>query len=144
MTKLRRKLVGTYAPAVVHLLSLTVLSACTTIERQIFSHEHASRSVPLEQVRVLTQNDAVTQCQKLAMLTAKGEQPKEKMLMKLRKAAGKLGANTLLVVEYRRSTIEDVVEGLPEAAAAGALGIDAKPPPAQTMKAVAYHCDQLD
>ena len=144
MTEPQCKSVGKHAPFLVHLLIVSVLCACTSIERQVFSHEHASHPLRAEKVRVLTENEIESQCQKLAVLTAKGEQPRDKMLTKLRKAAGKLGANTLLVVEYRRTTVKDVVEGLPEAAAAGALGIDAKTPPAQTMRGIAYHCDDLN
>lgn len=144
MTKLQHKWEVRHASILVHISIMTALSACTSIHRQIFSDEYASNPVSPEKVRVLTDTDAVSQCQKLAKLTAEGEQPKEKMLAKLRKTAGKLGANALLVVEFRKSTIEDVVEGLPQAAAAGALGINAKTPPAQTMEGFAYYCDNFD
>lgn len=97
-----------------------------------------------EKVRTLSDEDAVLSCRKVALLTAKGEQPEERMLNKLRKVAGKLGANSLLVLKSRRSTYKDVIEGLPEAAAAGALGINATTPPAQTVEAIAYYCGNMD
>jgi hypothetical protein len=126
----------------VQFLMAAGLTACTSIDRQVFSDAYVDKPVASERVRILRDPTAVASCRKVALLKAKGEQPEEKMLSKLRKSAGKLGANSLLVVESRRSTIQDVIEGLPEAAAAGALGIDATPPPAQTVEAIAYYCDE--
>jgi hypothetical protein len=131
-------------PLLVYLLILAGVLACASIDRQIFTDEYANKPISPEKVRTLTDKDAVTNCRKVALLTAKGEQPEPRMLNKLRKAAGKLGANSLLVVESRRSTFNDVIEGLPDAAVAGALGINAKTPPAQTVEAIAYYCANLD
>ncbi|KPJ94113.1 MAG: hypothetical protein AMJ53_05915 [Gammaproteobacteria bacterium SG8_11] len=127
-----------------HILIIFALSACTSIDRQIFSREYAANPVPPEQVRTFTHEDDVSQCRKVAYLKAEGEQPEEKMLYKLRKAAGKLGANTLLLIGFKRTTFQEVMEGVPEAAVAGALGINAATPPAQTGEAVAYYCEDSD
>ncbi|MGD8939992.1 MAG: hypothetical protein PVJ72_11470 [Gammaproteobacteria bacterium] len=131
-------------PVLVRLLLIMGVSACASIERQVFTEEYANMPVSPEKVRTLSDEDAVLSCRKVALLTAKGEQPEERMLNKLRKVAGKLGANSLLVLKSRRSTYKDVIEGLPEAAAAGALGINATTPPAQTVEAIAYYCGNMD
>lgn len=144
MNKFQYKPRHLVVPVLVHLLIITGVSACASIERQIFTDEYAKMPVSAEKVRTLTDKAAVSNCQKVALLTAKGEQPEEKMLKKLRKVAGKLGANSLLFVESRQSTFKDVIEGLPEAAAAGALGINATTPPAQTVEAIAYYCGNVD
>lgn len=125
----------------VHLFVIAGVSACASVDRQVFTDEYTRTPIAPEKVHTLTDKNAVASCQKIALLTAKGEQPEEKMLRKLRKVAGKLGANSLLIVESRRATVKDMIEGIPEAAAAGALGINPTTPPAQTLKAMAYYCD---
>ena len=143
MNKQQRASPAFVAPILVHLLLLSAgLPGCASIERQVFTDEYAANPVPPDKVRTLSDQQSVANCRKVASLTATGEQPEEKMRQKLRKVAGKLGANTLWLVQTRHSTIKDVVEALPEAAAAGAMGIDAKPPPALTVEAIAYHCDE--
>ena len=128
------------APIMMHLLLATALFSCAAVERQIITDEYAANPVSADKVQTLTEQNAADSCRKVAVLRAKGELPEAKMLKKLRKAAGKLGANRVMVVESRRSTFNDVMEGLPQAAAAGALGMDAKPPPAKTIEAAAYYC----
>ena len=97
-----------------------------------------------ENVRTFTNEDDVSNCQKIALLGAKGEQSEEKMIDMLCKTAGELGANALLILESKVTTLKDVIVALPETLVAGTLGMDAKPPPARYVNAAAYHCLSLD
>lgn len=122
------------------LIFVTGMSACTTIHKQVLTNEYAAKPVLPDAVHVVADEKVISNCRKVAILRAEGEQPEKKMLAKLRKRVGKLGANTLLIVQSRRTTLKDVAKGVPEAAAAGALEIDAKTPPAQIIEATAYFC----
>lgn len=92
-----------------------LLISCTIVKivkKDVGTKEFSARPVPSDQVRIVEHKERMGQCRRVASLRAEGEQPFEKIIKKLRKEAGRLGANTLLVLETKRTAAEHVTEGV--------------------------------
>jgi hypothetical protein len=95
---------------------MILLSGCVSVNKSVLDRSFAQRPVPQEDVRVFFANDPLPEHIRVAILRASGDSGftnEGQMIDALRKEAGKLGANAVVLDEVREpGTGEKVVNAL--------------------------------
>lgn len=80
--------------------AVLVLAACVSVSKSILDRSMMATPVPADEVHVYLPGDSVPECRRIAILSAKGDVDmtnEGQMIDKLRKEAGKLGANAIIL-----------------------------------------------
>lgn len=121
--------------AAVLLCSLAVLG-CVSVNKSVLTDAYKLSPVPKEDVHVFFANDSIPEHTRVAILYAEGSETfttKGEMVDKLRKEAGKLGANAIILSEVKDP-------GTGEKIVAGIFGTSAE----RKGQAIAVYCPSLD
>lgn len=96
-------------------MAVLTLSACVSTNSIPLGTPSTYAAVPAEQVRVfLTEADVPGEFEKLALINAKGESSwtdEEQMIRAMQKEAGKLGANAIILGEFKEPSAGAKVAG---------------------------------
>lgn len=83
---------------------LVFLAGCVTVSKSVLSRAHIGEPVPQDDVQVYFADDTVPAHERVAILSAEGDDSltdQADMIDKLRKEAGKLGANAIILGEVK-------------------------------------------
>jgi hypothetical protein len=118
--------------------------SCTSVKKEVWTKKYTRHPIHTQLVHVFSPNDLLPEHFRVAMLLAKGELPADKMITALRKEAGKLGANAIVLLEEKVTTIKDVLQELPSVAISASLGIQPETPRARVIEAIAIFCPSFN
>lgn len=130
--------------------ALTLLAGCTPathISTTVVADKYAARPVPEDDVQVFFADDSIPEHDIVATFDAESDAPKRKMIEEFRKHAGRLGANAIIVMELRDTSVGEVVaEAILEGLVSGILGgpSGSADTPLRRGQVVAIYCESLD
>ena len=81
-----------------------LVTACITVNKSVLSEAHRGQPLPKERVHVYFADDTIPQHERVAILSAKGDETfsnESQMIDKMRAEAGKLGANAIILREMK-------------------------------------------
>jgi type IV pilus biogenesis protein CpaD/CtpE len=81
-----------------------LLAGCVSVNKSVLSQSRLSQPVPRDSVHVYLPGDSVPEHERIAILTAKGDENttnESQMIDRMRQEAGKLGANAIILQDMR-------------------------------------------
>lgn len=90
--------------ALLTLVCAALLTACVSVNKSVLSQSRMAYPVPRDSVHVFFPRDSVPEHERIAILTAKGDENstnEAQMIDKMRQEAGKLGANAIILQDMR-------------------------------------------
>lgn len=91
-----------------------LLAACVTVNKSVLDRSHMDQVIPRDLVHVYMQGDSIPAHDRVAILSAKGDDDmtnESQLIDKLREEAGKLGANAIVLGEIKEPSTGARVAG---------------------------------